>query len=170
VLASACVIDELEETDVGDEPYCEGAARWPTDDARHERALVALVDNVRRAGIECGDMRRNPVAEVIESPELHCAARLHATYVAEHSAVHEGYDHSTPLSRANLAGYDGVPRFELLARNQGTARAVLDAWLGEPKHCAAVMDRDALEIGVGHSHADGGDATGWVVVLGEPRD
>lgn len=164
------MIDELDETSVGDEPFCAGAAPWPEDNARHERAAVALLDSVRRSGIECDGVRRNPVAAPTVSPELHCAARLQATWIAYHGVTHDGAGDATPLSRANLAGYDGLPRFELLARNQPNALAVVNAWLSDPEHCAAIMDRDADEVGIGHSQTESGDASGWVLVLGEPRD
>lgn len=164
------MLDGLDDADVGDEPFCAGASPWPEDDARHERAVITLLDGVRRSGLECDGERRNPVAAVVPSPALHCAARLQATWVAYHGITHDGDEGSTPLSRANLAGYDGLPRFELLARNQPDANAVLDAWLADPAHCAALLDRDAAEIGVGHSHTERGDASGWVLVLGEPRD
>lgn len=167
----ACVIDELTETDVGDEAYCEGAARWPNELVDLEEDLLDGIEDVRRSGATCGEDRFNPVAALELVPELHCAARLHATDLAAHKAVGpDGSDGDTPLSRANLSGYDGIPRFELSAANYTDADLVLEAWLADDVHCRALLDRKLRHIGVGYSrHADD-TATAWVVDLGEPRD
>lgn len=169
-LATGCVIDELDEAEVGDAPSCEAAQLWPEPYAELETALAARIDQARRQGYDCGDGSDNPVAELELVPELHCAARLQATYIAEHSGLsHDGEDDSTPLSRTNLAGYDGLLRYELLARDFVASQPLLDAWLAEPQQCAALLDGDVAELGVGHSRNADGDATGWVVVLGERR-
>ncbi len=169
--APACVIDELTETDVGEEAYCEGASRWPNDFADLEDELLEAIEDLRRSGAMCGEDRQNPVTALEVVPELHCAARLHATDLAAHKAIGPGgSDGSTPLSRANLSGYDGIPRFEMSAANYTDADVVLDAWLADEVHCRALLDRKLRHIGIGHSrHADD-TATAWVVDLGEPRD
>lgn len=165
------MIDELTETDVGDERYCAGAARWPNDYAALEDDLVDEIDDLRRRGATCGEVRYNPVAPLEVVPELHCAARLHATDLAKAKTVGpDGSDGSTPLSRANLSGYDGIPRYEMTAANFTHANDVLDTWLEEPVHCAALLDRKLRHLGVGHSKNAKGDATATVVSLGEPRD
>ena len=103
--APGCVIDELTESDVGDERYCEGAERWPNDYADLEDALFEGIEDLRRSGATCGEVRFNPVTALELVPELHCAARLHATDLAAHKTVGpDGSDESTPLSRANLSG------------------------------------------------------------------
>ncbi len=169
-LAPACVIDELDDADVGDEPFCDAARTWPEHYAELEDALVARIARARRQGTDCGDTPHNPVAELEVSPELHCAARLHATFIAEHGGLtHEGQDDSSPLSRTNLAGYDGLMRYELLARDFIASQPLLDAWLADEKQCEALLDTKIAELGVGHSRNADGDATGWVVVLGERR-
>jgi uncharacterized protein YkwD len=169
-LASACVIDELDPADVGDEPFCAAAHEWPERYAELEDALAARIDRVRRQGHDCGEQHHNPVAELELVPELHCAARLQATFIAEHAGLeHTGADGSTSLSRTNLAGYDGLLRYELLARDYVASQPLLDAWLDDPKQCAALLDSNVAELGVGHSRNEHGDATGWVVVLGERR-
>jgi len=169
--APACVIDELTETEVGDERYCEGAARWPNDYAALEDDLVEEIDALRRTGATCGEDRYNPVTPLEIVPELHCASRLHATDLAKAKSVGPaGTDGSTPLSRANLSGYDGIPRYEMSAANFTRADEALAAWLAEPVHCAALLDRKLRHLGVGHSRNADGDATATVVSLGEPRD
>lgn len=166
-----CVIDELTEDEVGDEPYCEGAHRWPNDYAARENDLLDEIADLRRSGTTCDDRRWDPVTPLELVPELHCASRLHATDLATHDSVGpEGSDGGTPFSRANRSGYAGIPRYELSAANYEHAEAVLEAWLADPTHCAALLDRRVRHIGVGHSQSAKGDAIAWVVDLGEPRD
>ncbi len=175
-LQPSCVIDELEDDDVGDASFCDAASPWPRDYAELEADLLDRLATLRRQGRTCGEVRHNPVAALRLQPQLHCAARLHATWIAEHEGLpHEGQGGTTPLSRAALAGYDGALRYELLARDFEGPGAVLRAWLDEPAHCDALFDRRVQEIGVGHSRSDPGtpgsrggpDGIGWVVVLGE---
>ena len=172
VSLAGCVIDELTETEVGDERYCEGARRWPNAYADREDQLLDEIEDLRRSGTTCGeDTRFDPVTPLELVPELHCAARLHATDLATHGTVGpEGSDGGTPFSRANRSGYAGIPRYELSAANYEDAGAVLEAWLADPTHCAALLDRKVRHIGVGHSQSAKGDAIAWVVDLGEPRD
>ena len=167
----ACVIDELTEAEVGDERYCEGTALWPNDYAALEDDLFDAIEDLRRSGATCGEVRFNPVTPLETIPELHCAARLHATDLAKAKSVGpDGSDGSTPLSRANLSGYDGIPRYEMTAANFTGADEVLAAWVADPVHCAARLDRKLRHVGVGHSRNAKGDATATVVSLGEPRD
>ncbi|MBK8237254.1 MAG: hypothetical protein IPK74_17040 [Deltaproteobacteria bacterium] len=172
---AGCVIDELQVDDVGEAPYCEPAANWPREYAELEASLLERIATVRRQGRSCGDVHHNPVTAFELQPQLHCAARLHATFVAEHTGLsHEGQDGSTPLSRAAQAGYDGAPRYELLARDYEGAGAVLQAWLEDPQHCDALFDNTIREIGVGHSRSgppalSDRDGIGWVIVLGERK-
>ncbi|HET6585817.1 MAG TPA: CAP domain-containing protein [Nannocystaceae bacterium] len=167
---AGCVIDELTEDDVGTERYCDGAHRWPVELAAHEDDLIDGIAALRRSGATCDDVRYNPVTPLELVPELHCAARLHATDLAVHDAAGpDGSDGSTPLSRANLSGYDGIPRYEMTAANFTDADAVLAAWIAEPIHCTALLDRKLRHFGVGHSRAADDSATAFVLELGEPR-
>jgi uncharacterized protein YkwD len=169
-LSCACVIDELDDADVGDEPFCDAARSWPEQYGQLEAALASRINQVRRQGHDCGDVHFNPIAELEVVPALHCAARLQATFIAEHSGLsHEGMDHTTPLARTNLAGYDGLLRYELLARDFTASQPLLEAWLADQQQCEALLDTKIADFGVGHSRNEDGDATGWVVVLGERR-
>lgn len=167
---TGCAIDELTEDDVGTERYCEGARRWPNEFAAIEDDLIEGIEALRRTGARCDEVRYNPVTSLELVPELRCAARLHATDLAVHDAIGPaGSDGSTPLSRANLSGYDGIPRYEMTGANFTDADSVLAAWIAEPVHCAALLDRKLRHFGVGHSQTANGDATAFVLELGEPR-
>jgi len=167
----ACVIGEVSDYDVGEARWCEAATPWPTDYGELEQALHDRIDALRRQGRSCGDDRHNPVATPDLSPELRCAARVQATYLAEHADVtHDGIDDTSALSRAALAGYRGSLRYELLAADFGGPGATLAAWLDDEDHCSALFDRTIVDIGIGHSRSASGDGAGWVVMLGEQRD
>jgi len=165
-----CVIDEVADYEVGDAPFCEAASPWPREYGDFEDTLLEGIDTVRRQGRTCGDTRHNPVATPQPSPELRCAARVQATWLAEHDGLtHDGFDDTTPLSRAALAGYRGALRYELLARDYAGPGATLTAWLEDENHCSALFDRAIVDVGIGHSRNADGDAYGWVVLLGEQR-
>lgn len=167
-VSGGCVIDEVEDYDVGEARWCEGTTPWPGDYGELEDSMFERIVALRRGGRECGDDRFNPVFAPVVSPELRCAARVQATYLAEHDGIdHEGFDDTTPLTRAAFAGYRGALRYELVARDFAGPGAALAGWLEDADHCAALLDRGVGEIGVGHSRNAEGTKTGWVLLLGD---
>ena len=167
----SCVIDEVEDYDVGHARFCEAATPWPSEYGDLEQGLRERVDTLRRQGRTCGEVRHNPVATPELVPELRCAARVQATWLAEHSGLsHDGFDDTSALSRAALAGYRGSLRYELLARDFSGPGATLEAWLESDEYCTALFDRTIVDIGIGHSRSADGGAAGWVVMLGEQRN
>jgi uncharacterized protein YkwD len=171
VAAPGCVIDELREDDVGDAPMCAAAQAWPSDYAELEDALFDAIGDVREVGGVCGEEPSDPVARLLSSPELRCAARIHATDLAATlgELQHQGSDGSSPLSRANLAGYPGIVRHELLAADFVDAEAVLATWLASGPHCTALFDKGIAEGAIGHSRDHDGGRTAWVLLTGELR-
>lgn len=164
------MIAEVEDYDVGEAVWCEGTTPWPGDLGDLEDALFERIVALRRGGRDCGDTHFNPVFAPDLSPELRCAARVQATYLAEHDGTgHEGFDDTTPLTRAAFAGYRGALRYELVARDFAGPGATLAGWLDDDSHCAALLDRGVGEIGIGHSRNAEGTATGWVLLLGDAR-
>jgi uncharacterized protein YkwD len=167
---AACIIDELREDDVGDAEACEAAMRWPRPYAEREDILFELINDTRARGGECGGAGRNPVADVELSPELRCAARVHATDLSEHGTLsHDGSDGSTTLTRVDRAEYLGLPRSEVLAADFDDPQAVLDAWLSNPAHCDALFEAQIDEIGIGYAETFRGDTSAWVLLTGQQR-
>jgi uncharacterized protein YkwD len=169
--ASGCVIDELREDDVGSAPLCEAAQAWPTGYAELEDELFDEIGDLREIGGMCDGDARNPVARLDASPELRCAARIHATDLAANvgGLQHDGSDGSSPLSRANLAGYPGLVRHELLAADYVDAPSVVAAWLASTAHCNALYDKGIAEGAIGHSRDADGGRIAWVLLTGELR-
>lgn len=166
----ACVIDVLREDDVGEAPYCDGARQWPADYAELEDDLLDALNVVRVRSGQCGDAMQSPASVVEMQPELRCAARHHATFLAQRDRLgHEGRDGSTEVHRVGNAGYEGFPEHELIARDFTDAEEVIEAWLGNPEHCRALYRRGIEHVGIGHSRNADGDKTAWVVVTGRDR-
>lgn len=167
---TGCVIDELREDDVGDSPFCLGAQRWPYELADREDALLDLLNAVRAVGGSCDGTQQQPTFALEFAPELRCAARLHATYVARtEQLTHEGQDGTSAVERVGLAGYPGIAEHELLAADFVDAEAVLQAWLDVPQHCVALFDRSIEHVGIGVSRNADESSTGWVLVTGRNR-
>jgi uncharacterized protein YkwD len=168
-----CGLDELVDTDLGDAKTCAGLATWPADSAAHEEELAGLVTKLRVAGTMCGEEMAPATGELELVPELRCAARWHAGDLARAETdelSYDGSDGSTSQSRANLSGYGGEPRYEILAADFLDAEEVLQAWIDDPQHCTYLMDRSLDHLGVGHAPSRDRDRVYWVLVMGEERE
>ncbi len=166
----ACVIDELEESEVGDADYCRAAQRWPHAFADREDVLLYEVNRARGRGGMCGDSVMNPVEALTIAPALHCAARVHAVDLSRKGTLtHEGSDGSTTLSRVDDAQYPGVALHEVLAADYRDPQLVLEAWLASGEHCRAIYSASADELGIGYAQSDSGDATAWVLLTAQPH-
>ena len=169
-LHPACVIDELREDEVGDAAWCDSARRWPTESAELEDELFAALNAVRVRSGRCGGVDQDPAGAVQWSPELRCAARRHATFLAQRNATgHEGSGGSMPWQRVGFAEYEGFVMHELIARDFVDPDDVIQAWLDNPEHCRPFYRRPIEHVGIGHSRSANGDRTAWVVLTGRNR-
>ena len=174
-LGLGCGLADLEPSEVGESRACVSASQWPSDLVVLEDELRLAIADVRDEGRLCPDddpdAMPQGVVELMDVPELRCAARVHATDQARAGTlVHEGFGGSTPFSRVNVAGYDGIVRHELLAANIVDPLEVLETWLAEQQHCAALVDKNLDHIGIGLSQDDGEGRLVWVVVTGQIRE
>jgi uncharacterized protein YkwD len=169
-LMAGCVIDVLREDEVGESPRCEAAHFWPREFAEREDTLLELLNDIRLEGGMCGATLQNPVDAVALSPELKCAARLHAVDIATTGTLgHRGSDGSDTQARVDAALYDNIPSAELLAADFTDPERVLEAWAESPEHCEEVFRARSDEVGIGYGENEDGDAAAWVVVFGELR-
>ena len=156
--------------DVGDAPACEGVASWPVDATAAEGDLFLALNQLRARGGSCGNTDLPPALDLALSPELRCAARLQARDMAEHARLsHEGSDGSVAVERAALAGYDDLARYELLALDYDTVGGVLDAWLLDPEHCAALLETGLDHAGPGSVQDPDSGVIAWVLLLGAEK-
>ena len=171
LLAAGCAETELTTDDVGDALYCESVATWPLESSDAELELLTAVNRARARGGRCGELSFEPATPLQLSPELRCAARIHANHLASRDRLtHEGKDETPPVLRIARAEYEGIPHYEVLAQDFEDASTVVGAWLESAPHCQAVLDPDMRDAGPGHVRTSRGDDVAWVLVLGAPRD
>lgn len=105
------------------------------------RRVLALVNAARSAGRRCGARRFGPAPPLAASGTLERAALAHSRDMAEHDYFsHVGRGGSTPGDRVARAGFRWSAVGENIAWGQTSARAVVEAWLASPGHCANIMD------------------------------
>jgi uncharacterized protein YkwD len=169
----ACGLEGLDVSDVGEAPTCQDLATWPSASVVDELEILALIDDVRTRGTMCGEEAVPGVEQLDVSGALRCTARRHAADLSRHPELglsHEGSDGSTPLSRANISGYGGITRHEVLAADHLSAQSVFDAWMADPGTCALLMDTSIDEIAAGHARSPTRDRLVWVVLTGQLRE
>ena len=171
LLVTGCAIDVVGKDEVGESRRCEAAQWWPHDFTAKEDDLLELFNDARVMGGMCGETEHSPVDAVSLSPELRCAARLHATDIATtQNLSHTGSDGLGTVARVDATLYDNIPSAELLAADYARADEVIDAWLASEEHCNEVFRGRTDEIGVGYGENEDGGAAAWVVVVGELRN
>lgn len=130
----------------------------PADAPRvRERMTEGL--NAMRAQNGLGPLRPNAA--------LASAAATHAQDMSFQSRPwHWGSDLSSPMQRAQRAGYQGSFVGELISETFETEVETVNAWMVEPETRAVILDRRANEVGVAW-HQDDNGKLWWTVVLGE---
>jgi len=118
---------------------------------RIEREVIHFV-NVERM--------RNHVDTLIFNPSLETAARVQAVQMAsERKMAHDlpGAPHPTLRDRAQFSGYRYRHLAENIAYGYPTATYAVGAWMNSPGHRANILDRAAVETGVGVARAKTGE-------------
>jgi RHS repeat-associated protein len=137
--------------------YCDPVASWSPAWSQIELEAVAIVNQVRSEGADCGSRGYfEPAAPLVLEPTLRCAARVHA----EDMFVRDFFDHTNPDgqgpgARAALAGYPS-PVAENLSMGSPSASEIIDGLLASDGHCANLMDPSSEAIGIGY-HPGGGE-------------
>ena len=129
----------------------------PSDAPRvRQRVLEGL--NTMRA--------QNGVGPLQPNAELASAAATHAQDMSFQSRPwHWGSDGSSPMQRAQRAGYRGTFVGELISETFETEVETVNAWMTEPETRQVILDRRANEVGVAW-HQDENGKLWWVVVMG----
>ncbi|MGY6548604.1 MAG: divisome-associated lipoprotein DalA [Roseinatronobacter sp.] len=122
-----------------------------------QRTLDGL--NVMRA--------QNGVGPLQPNAELASAAATHAQDMAFQARPwHWGSDGSSPMQRAQRAGYRGTLIGELISETFETEVETVNAWMLEPETRQVILDRRANEAGVAWYQEPNGKLW-WTVVLGQ---
>ncbi len=150
--------------------YCAAARGWNADWIEAETEALARIDAARVRGLPCGRLGRpGPAPQLRLDGRLTCAARRHALSMA--TTGFEGHvdpnDETDPQARADAAEY-GADVVQHWAGGPRDARALVDVlWLPSEGHCADLLSREVVDVGIGHvGDIDGERGTYWVVVLG----
>ncbi|WP_071795846.1 CAP domain-containing protein [Natronohydrobacter thiooxidans] len=131
-------------------------------DAPRVRQRVQDGINTMRAQNGLGPLQANAA--------LTSAAATHAQDMSFQSRPwHWGSDGSSPMQRAQRAGYRGTFVGELISETFETEVETVNAWMIEPETRPVILDRRANEIGVGW-HQDDNGKLWWTVVLGAGAD
>ena len=119
----------------------------------------------RTASTPCA--RKNGLPTLTSSLELASAGATHAQDMSfQQRPWHWGSDGSSPIQRAQRAGYQGAFVGELISETFETEIETVNAWMIEPETRQVILDPRATELGVGW-HQDENGKLWWAVVLGE---
>ncbi len=130
----------------------------PTDAPRVRQRMQDGVNTMRA---------QNGLPPVVANAALASAAATHAQDMSFQSRPwHWGSDGSSPMQRAQRAGYFGAFVGEAVSETFESDVETVNGWMLEPESRAVILDRRANEIGVGW-HQDPNGKLWWVIVMGE---
>jgi len=136
--------------------YCESVADWdPAADEREQR-LVQFMNLARESGIGCGT-ETAVVGPLVATPELRCAARLHARDMSERGFFdHVNPDGVGPEERMRRAGAtfriasESITHAEWNGPGSGAPwESISDLLTGRAEDCKNVADPGFDRVGVG---------------------
>lgn len=107
------------------------------------------------------------VQQVQISDQLNAAAASHARDMsAQNRPWHFGSDGSSPLLRAQRAGYGGHLQGELVAETYQSELEVLADWSSQPDTLAVLMDASSNQLGFGWYQEPNGKLW-WTLMTGD---
>lgn len=135
-----------------EEGATDGGAPVAEDFAPFATATLALINDVRRAGCDCGDQTMPSVPTLSLHPQLNVAAQLHSDDQAAMGVMqHKGSDGSTVGVRLTRAGFTWRSVGENVAWNYPNVEAVVAGWLSSPGHCLNIMNANFQYMGMGET-------------------
>jgi uncharacterized protein YkwD len=142
---------------------------WEDEWIDFEDEVLDLVNQARAKGGCCGDEGCFQASgALVTNPQLRRAARAHAEDMASRDYFdHDDPDGLTPFDRMRESGFKGCAMGENIALGQPSPKAVMDAWLDSPGHCANILNPGFDRIGVGYQpKAKNGSGPLWVQNFG----
>ena len=142
-------------------------------------AVAVAVDEAERRVIEETNALRKAEGRAAQTvnPQLAQVAESFAQFMARTGKYGHSADGRTPADRASAKGYDYCLVLENIAyvfRSRGypsaaaLAREMVQGWKDSPQHRAAMLERDAIETGVGIAQDAQGRYYG-VQMFGRPK-
>ncbi|PCC69720.1 Uncharacterized conserved protein YkwD, contains CAP (CSP/antigen 5/PR1) domain [Nannocystis exedens] len=133
--------------------YCEPAKGWDPAWAQLEEDVLALVNQRRAEGANCGaEGNFGPAGPLTMDPALRCAARMHSKDMNDRGFFdHTNPDGEPPWDRMGKAGYGNYSNAgENIAGGSPDAAGTMDQWMNSAGHCANIMNPEFEHIGVGY--------------------
>lgn len=126
--------------------------------------MLALVNEVRAKGCNCGSTYMPPVGPLTWNDKLEKAALVHTVDMITKSFFeHTGSDGSTPSQRVTNAGYSWMATGENIAMGYTSEKDVMNAWLASEGHCLNIMRKEFKELGAARV------GNYWTQEFGTPR-
>lgn len=111
--------------------------------------MLDLVNEVRKAGCQCGDVYYSSTSTVKWNSQLELAAYNHSSDMYKNNYFsHIAPDGSNGGVRIERAGYNWRAYGENIATGYTIERSVIDGWLKSPGHCKNLMDKNYKDVGV----------------------
>ncbi len=112
--------------------------------------MLRLVNNVRKAGCNCGTTVMPPVEAISWNEQLSRAAYAHSKDMqAQNYFDHISKNGSDPGTRIRNAGYAWRIYGENIAKGYADEQAVMDGWIKSEGHCKNIMSPAFKEMGAG---------------------
>ena len=131
-------------------PACSHLGAWSRTYVELEEQAVALINEHRTQGAQCGDVEFQPTQEVVMDERLRCAARLHSADMVE-----RGFFGTTDpdgvgtAERIADAGFEATRSDGIVTSGQQSAEQLVGAWIADVEHCETIMGPDFDFIGIG---------------------
>jgi uncharacterized protein YkwD len=110
--------------------------------------MLALVNEVRTSGCDCGGQWYAPVAPLTWNNLLEDAAYGHSVWMERNRTLsHTGAGGSNAGNRMDAAGYDWQAYGENVAQGYITEEDVMYSWLNSRGHCENIMNPDFVHMG-----------------------
>ncbi len=156
--------------EVPDNEYCGPVAAWDGQWLSLEDQILAIVNEVRAEGADCGSEGTfGPAGPMTMAPALRCAARVHSKDMADRGFFdHTNPSGESPWDRMGRAGYAYMTAGENIAAGNPTAAATMEQWMNSDGHCSNIMSPGFTEIGVGY-YPGGQYGHLWTQVFATPQ-
>lgn len=120
----------------------------PAAEKPWQQEMLEQVNSLRQAGCQCGADHMPPAPPLTWNDTLAAAANAHAKDMYERQYFdHISPEGTSPIQRAQRAGYTGSYIGENIAKGYSSAGAAMDAWKKSESHCKAMMDKLYTEMG-----------------------
>jgi uncharacterized protein YkwD len=137
-------------------PTDAGSSAPPSGATALEDQVLALTNQRRAMGANCGGQNFAPAPALRGNETLRAVARAHSTDMGTRRYFdHNSLDGRTPFQRMMAAGYNSSPMGENIAAGNATAEATVTQWLNSPGHCRNIMNPSFRALGVGYANVAG---------------